>query len=176
MKKILTILFMAVTAMTFVSCDDDKIANSLEGIWSGTVETDFFYDRWGNSAASYQSVDIKFYVDPSQYAKGSGIEYDYMQDNYHYSTCEFTFEVKNRRIYIYYADNTRVVIHDYSLDGDRFSGVFCNYDTGRELARFEFYRITNWRAASKFYINDNNEKIEIQKIPNPAQLKAATAE
>jgi hypothetical protein len=37
MKKILTFLFLAVTAMTFVSCNDDEIAATLDGVWEGEV-------------------------------------------------------------------------------------------------------------------------------------------
>ena len=142
MKKFLTFLFLAVTAMTFVSCDDDKIARSLDGIWEGEVSSAYFNYRLGNS---YQWIDIQFYADPSRYAKGSGIERDYSgTGSYYYEECEFEFEVRGGYIYLHYADGTEVVIRDYELVDDHFSGEFLD-GNGHPLASFDLYRVTSWR-------------------------------
>ncbi|MBO5614795.1 MAG: hypothetical protein J5932_01560 [Prevotella sp.] len=142
MKKILTFIIVAVTAMTFVSCDDDKIARSLDGIWEGQVSSDYFNYRLGNS---YQWIDIQFYADPSRYAKGSGIERDYFGSvNGYYKEFNFDFEVRGGYIYLYYEDGIDVVIRDYELVDDRFSGEFLDSD-GRHLASFDLYRVTSWR-------------------------------
>lgn len=148
MKKILTILFVAVTAMTFVSCDDDKIARSLDGIWEGQVSSAYFNYRLGNS---YQWIDIQFYADPSRYAKGSGIERDYSgSGSYYYEECEFEFEVRGGYIYLHYADGTEVVIRDYELVDDRFTGEFLDRN-GHLLASFDLYRVTSWRHSRYDY-------------------------
>ena len=142
MKKFLTFLFLAVTAMTFVSCDDDKIANSLDGIWTGRVDMEYFNYR---SKGGSFFVEIQFYADPSQYAKGTGIERDYSERGVCTSVNNFDFEVRNERIYLHYDDGTDVVIRNYELVDNHFHGFFLNYNTGEVLAEFNLYRVENWR-------------------------------
>lgn len=151
MKKILTILFVAVTAMTFVSCDDDKIARSLDGIWEGNVAQAYFNYH---VSSNYQYVNFQFYADPTQYARGTGVERDYSGSTSGYYTYtdeyEFTFEVKNGRIYLYYEDGADVVIRNYELHDDHFSGEFLDTQ-GNFLATFDLYRVTNWRHSRYDY-------------------------
>lgn len=179
MKKFLTFLFLAVTAMTFVSCDDDKIARSLDGIWEGQVASAYFNYRLGNS---YQWIDIQFYADPSRYAKGSGIERDYSgSGSNYYEECEFEFEVRGGYIYLHYADaeNTEVVIRDYELVDDHFSGEFLDRN-GHLLASFDLYRVTSWRHSRYDYYHytaNPANGTNIEKLAEPEkQDTAATAE
>ena len=139
MKKILTFLFLAVTAMTFVSCNDDEIAATLDGVWEGQVSL----GRWN----SYQYVDIEFYRDG--YSAGNGVEYDY-QSNGTYIECPFTFKVVNGTIFMEYGDGSRVAIPDnYTLTETTFSGDFYewvgNYSIGSYIAHFDFNKVTSWR-------------------------------
>ena len=163
MKKILTLFIIAVTAMTFVSCDDDEIAKNLEGIWEGEVSTAYSNYRGGNNT---QYVDIQFYADPSQYAKGTGYERDYSNINVGtYTECAFSFEVKNRNIYLYYDDGADVVIRNYELTDGHFTGEFLDRD-GHFLANFDLYRVENWRHVrySNYYTAQPDSTATIEKV------------
>ena len=175
MKKFLTFLFLAVTAMTFVSCDDDKIAATLDGVWEGQVSL----GRWN----SYQYVDIEFYKNPYRYAQGDGIEYDYTgydrHGNCYYYVSRFVYEVRNGRIYMDYDDGTRVVISSYSLSGTRFSGTFNDYYSGSYLADFDLYRVDgyyynthtgNWRARVR---SSDGEAVDSVKMIKDDSYEAA---
>ena len=146
MKKILTFLFLAVTAMTFVSCNDDEIAATLDGVWEGPVSL----GRWN----SYQWVDIEF--SRQGYSDGYGMEYDY-QGKYSgtYIECPFTFKVTNGTIFMEYEDGSRVAIRNYSLTDTQFSGEFCewigNYGVGNKIADFHFDKVTSWRHSRYNY-------------------------
>ena len=140
MKKFLTFLFLAVTAMTFVSCDDDKIAATLDGVWEGKVSL----GRWN----SYQCVDIEF--SRQGYSNGYGMEYDYQGNSGAPIPCPFTFKVVNGTIFMEYEDGSRVAIPDnYTLTETTFSGDFYewtgSYSIGAWIAHFDFEKKTDWR-------------------------------
>ncbi len=161
MKKILTLLFLAVTAMTFVSCNDDEIAATLDGVWEGHVSL----GRWN----SYQYVDIEFYRD--EYSAGNGVEYDY-QSNGTYIECPFTFKVVNGTIFMEYDDGSRVAIRNYSLTDTQFSGDFYewvgSYSIGNYIAHFEFYKVTSWRHTrySSYHYVGNPTDTQIERNIN----------
>ncbi|MBQ0074856.1 MAG: hypothetical protein KBT34_11765 [Prevotella sp.] len=155
MKKIFSLLAFALVCVMFVSCDNNT-AQRLDGVWEGEVAQTFFVGRWGKPVTEFQSVDIEFFKDPYRFAKGTGVEIDYTYVNektgrVSYVKCDFVYEVRNGRIYLDYADGSHIVIYRYSLGNSRFSGVFCDYRTGEELASFNFYRVNNHR-----YLNDRN--------------------
>ena len=156
---------MATTMLSLTSCDDDKIARSLDGVWEGEISTAYFnYRGSGNS----QYVDIQFYTDPSQYAKGDGIERDYSNTTGTYTECGFRFEVKNSRIYLYYDDGYDVMIRNYELLDGHFSGEFLDR-YGNYLASFDLYRVDNWRHFRSGYnyrytaSENKGERHEIEK-------------
>ena len=156
---------MAATMLSLTSCDDDKIARSLDGVWEGKISTAYFnYRGSGNS----QYVDIQFYTDPSQYAKGTGTERDYSTITETYTECDFDFEVRNGRIYLYSADGVDVVIRNYELHDGRFSGEFLDRN-GNLLATFDLYRVENWRHLRSGYnyrytaSENKGERHEIEK-------------
>ncbi len=162
MKKILTFLFLAVTAMTFVSCDDDEIAATLDGVWEGHVSL----GRWN----SYQYVDIEFYRD--EYSAGNGVEYDY-QSNGTYIECPFTFKVVNGTIFMEYEDGSRVAIPDnYTLTETTFSGDFYewtgSYSIGAWIAHFDFDKVTSWRHTrySSYHYVGNPTDTQIERNIN----------
>ena len=80
MKKLMSIismLLLALTATTLVSCDDDSdIATTLEGTWQGKMELITEYQ-----GQSYQviSSEICFVQDPYSYSSGTGYWIDYYQ-------------------------------------------------------------------------------------------------
>ena len=132
MKKLFTYLtvMMALAAMPlFTSCDarfwedveDRAEARTLEGTWSGYIDT-YFYDRFGISGDSYRT---SMYFERENSYGGWGYEVDYntysRYDDYYY--CEFRWEVINGAIRIRYADSWNdVYIYDYVLDARYFSG------------------------------------------------------
>jgi hypothetical protein len=145
MKKIFTSLtmMMAFAAMPlFTSCDarfwadveDRAEARTLEGTWSGYIET-YFYDRFGISGDSYRT---SMYFERENGFGGWGYEVDYnvnsRYDDYYY--CEFSWEVVNGAIRIRYADSWNdVYIYDYVLDERYFSG---SMDDGCRDSRIDF--------------------------------------
>lgn len=163
-RKIASYMVMFLLAFTFASCEDDQIAQDLDGIWEGEVASTYFTHRWGQQT-QYQYVDIEFYADPYRYAKGTGIEYDYYGDGYRYSQCGFNFEVRDGIIYIDYNDGTSVAIRNYRLTNNRFQGDFIDYWSGEYLASFNFVRVDNWRYNR--YYRSGEETYEM--VPNPAQ-------
>ena len=160
MKKILTFLFLAVTAMTFVSCNDDEIAATLDGVWEGRVS----FGRWN----SYQYVDIQFSRD--QYSAGNGMEYDYQGNSGAAIPCPFTFKVVNGTIFMEYEDGSRVAIRNYSLTDTHFSGDFYewvgNYSIGSYIAHFDFDKVTSWRHSrfDGYYTAQPDSTVTIEKV------------
>ena len=145
MKKLFTFLTMMMAVATttlFTSCDarfwadveDRAEARTLEGTWSGYIDT-YFYDRFGVSGDSYRT---SMYFERENSYGGWGYEVDYniysRYDDYYY--CEFRWEVANGAIRIRYADSWNdVYIYDYVLDDYNFSG---SMDDGCRDRRISF--------------------------------------
>lgn len=163
--RLVSCLVIVFSVITLSSCDDDEIAQTLDGIWEGEVAKDFFSHRWGTQK-EYYAVDMEFYADPYRYAQGTGVEYDYLY-NGDYTPCRFRFEVQNGIIYIDYDDDTHVAIRDYHLSNNHFSGVFIDYYSGYEIATFDFVKVTNWRHDRSYRSGDEKPK----EVPSPATTK-----
>ena len=148
MKRITSMLTMVMIAMlsfAFVSCemDDDDIAYNLEGIWEGEIRGEYF-DRYGHGT-TYNGARIEFYQNPYEYASGSGREIDFDAYGYYTDVVNFRYTVENGTIYLSYSDGTDVAITHFTLWSDEFRGEFRDYETGRYLATFRFYRVNSWR-------------------------------
>lgn len=179
MKKAISFFILAITALIFTSCnnEDNILANALDGIWEGEVRTEYFNYRWHETVEEFQTVDIEFYKDPYRYAKGEGVERDYTYINErtgvaHYVECGFWYEVKFGVIYIYYDDGTDVQIYNYSVSGNKFTGVFRDR-YGNYLSDFVFYRVNNWRNDRYRYTvlsrsGQTENAVKYEKIPSPA--------
>lgn len=140
---------MTMAIFSFSSCDDDKIAQTLDGIWEGEVSQTYCNYRWG-STTEFQYVDMEFYADPWKFSSGTGVEYDYTYINNwtgeaYYDYVEFRFNVNFGNIYIDYADGTRVAVYNYRLNNDHFEGTFKDYHTGNYWADFNFVKVGEWR-------------------------------
>ncbi len=156
MKKftsILTMVLLAALPMVFTSCeeDDDDIAYRLDGVWYGTVASDYFYGRYGYET-QYNDVMLEFFSDPYEYASGLGREVDYGYGGYISDVVRFRYTVRNGVIYMDYSDGTSVAIHNYRLYSNEVVGEFHDYDTGAYLASFELYRDGyDWEGRYRYY-------------------------
>ena len=142
MKKLFTYLtvMMALAAMPlFTSCDarfwedveDRAEARTLEGTWSGYIDT-YLYDRFGLSGETYRT---SMYFERENGYGGWGYEVDYniysRYDDYYY--CEFRWEVINGAIRIRYADSWNDVwIYPRQLTTTRFTGTMFD-GTSRDI-------------------------------------------
>ena len=141
MKKIYTMLMMAMMALAFTSCEDEMIADTLEGTWSGNM---YISSNWDGRTYDITRTEITFEIDPFRFTKGSGIWVDYYsRAPWDYVANHIDWSVKNGVIYIYFIeDNDRIEIRDYHLNSKRFYGTI--YD-GNNLVDFELYCVSRPR-------------------------------
>ncbi len=132
MKKFTSLLLMsllALTTMTFVSCDDDdEIADTLWGVWEGDMYVSSYWD--GQSYYSSYS-EIAFDRNPNSYASGTGYWVDYYSNApWDYYASHIRWSVDRGVITIYSVeDGETYSIYDYSLSQNYFSGTLDNgYD------------------------------------------------
>lgn len=169
MKKftsILTMVLLAALPMVFTSCemDDDDIAYSLDGVWYGTVASEYFTGRYGYET-QYQDVMLEFFSDPYEYASGLGREVDYGYGGRISDVVRFRYSVENNVIYMDYEDGTQVAIYNYRLYSNEFRGEFHNYRTGEYLASFEFYRDGyDWDGRYDYWSKKHKEVIDWDNI------------
>ena len=146
MKKLYTMMLMATMALTFTACEDEFIADSLEGTWSGDMYVSSYYDG-RDYYATY--TEITFDIDPFRFTKGSGYWIDYYSDApWDYVANHISWRVDNGNIYIYFREEgTSVVISDYHLSDSRFSGYIADgdYDIHFNLAHISS---PNWSNCS----------------------------
>jgi hypothetical protein len=127
MKKIYNILMIAAMALTFTSCEDEFIADTLEGTWSGEMYVSSYYNGHDYYATK---TEITFNIDPFRFTRGSGYWVDYyVGAPWGYVANHIDWEVDNGNIYIYFCeDGTSVVISDYHLSDSHFSGYIADGD------------------------------------------------
>ena len=157
MKKIYTLLalaLMGLTPLALTSCvfndDDDYVSNSLQGIWRGQIQSEYYYGRYGHDV-QYTDTQLEFYSDPYSYASGRGREIDY---NYSYYGEEvyFNYTVRDGVIFMDYSDGSQIAIYNWDLRGDTFVGEFHDYITREYLASFRLYRVNGgWGSSFRGY-------------------------
>ncbi len=154
MKKyfynILTMAIIAMTAVSFASCEDAEIAYTLEGTWRGNMYISTSYD--GRTYNSTYTV-ITFEGDPYSLASGRGKWVDYYDDApWKYIANHITWEVDNRIIHIYFEEeHTSISISDYHLNDDIFDGWI--YD-GENNVKFDLYHTSSPNWDSYRYYDD----------------------
>ena len=122
MKKMFTMLMMAMMAITFTSCEDEYIANTLEGTWKGNM---YISSYWDGRTYDATYTEITFLRDPYTYSSGSGYWVDYYSNApWDYVANHIDWTVNNGVIYVYFIeDGDRLEIHDYRLSSSRFYGT-----------------------------------------------------
>ena len=145
LKTYLMTALMALTATTmFTSCEDELIADTLEGTWSGNMYVSSYY---GGRDYYATHTEITFLLDPFRFTKGSGYWVDYydgMGAPWEYVANHIDWRVDNGRITVYFREEgTSVVISDYRLSNSHFSGYI--YDGGNTV-NFSLTHISspNW--------------------------------
>lgn len=152
-------LLTAMAAVSLTGCTDDDVdqAYDMNGIWQGTIEGEYYYDRYHRRDGSWDT-EIQFVQDGDFSRGGYGVEVDYSYSTgYSYRT-SFDWEVRNGRIYLDYYDGYSVIIRDYELysvgNGMRFRGYFDDYVTGEPLASFNLVKISDWTDYAKKHTMD----------------------
>ena len=145
MKKLYTLITIAMMALAFTSCEtDEEIAYTLEGTWKGNMYITSDWDgRYYNSTYS----EITFLKDPYRYSSGTGYWVDYYSDApWDYVANHIEWKVDLRTIYVYFVEEgVEMEIRDYSLGRGHFTGQI--YDNGN-IVDFDLYQ-----ASSPNYTN-----------------------
>lgn len=150
-ERIGLMMMVLLSALTLTSCDEDtETAYDLDGIWQGTINGNYYQDRYGYTES--WDTEIRFYQDGDFSRGGSGEERDWDYRGKCYS-CRFNWKVRNGRIYLYYDDGYNIVIDRYDLywrsNTQRFRGYFEDFDTGDQLASFDLVKVVDWHDFSK---------------------------
>ena len=158
MKKFYTNTMMALMSAlmmtTLTSCDKDTmLAWDLDGLWSGTIIGDYYYDRYGLAGDIYDT-EIYFYQNGDFSRGGTGYQVDRNRETRRYTRYDFDWRVKNQKIYIYYDDNYEAVIRDYEIyDVGRtshFRGFLDDAYDGTQLASFDLVKVAeNMRSVTE---------------------------
>ena len=150
-ERIGLMMMVLLSALTLTSCDEDaEMAYDLDGIWQGTINGNYYQDRYGYTES--WDTEIRFYQDGDFSRGGSGEERDWDYRGKCYSS-RVDWKVRNGRIYLYYDDGYNIVIDRYDLywrsNTQRFRGYFEDFDTGDQLASFDLVKVVDWHDFSK---------------------------
>lgn len=150
-ERIGLMMMVLLSALTLTSCDEDtETAYDLDGIWQGTINGNYYQDRYGYTES--WDTEIRFYQNGDFSRGGSGEERDWDYRGKCYSS-RFDWKVRNGRIYLYYDDGYNIVIDRYDLywrsNTQRFCGYFEDFDTGDQLASFDLVKVVDWHDFSK---------------------------
>lgn len=166
------LMLLAMTAITLTGCTDDDVdqAYDMNGIWSGTIQGNYYTDRYGNDD---YDTDIRFVQDGDFSRGGYGEERDYPRWGGRPVYSRFYWEVRNGRILIEYEDGYRVVIRDYDLysrgNRMRFRGYFDDCYTGEQMAWFDLVKVSDWADdywAKKHDADFSEQADSLQKARN----------
>jgi len=140
MKKMFTMLMMAMMAMmTFTSCEDEMIADTLEGSWKGNM---YISTSWNGRVYDATYTEITFLKDPFCFKSGSGYWVDYYSNApWDYVANHIDWTVNNGVIHVYFIEeDTSIDIYDYRLSSSRFVGTLNDYGT---LVDFDLYNVSH---------------------------------
>ena len=108
--KTIAIAIVAMATMSGCTDDDTQQAYDLNGYWQGSIQGDYYSDRYGGGDS--WDTEIWFVQDGDFSNGGYGREIDYARYSGIVSDVEFVWEVRNGRIYIDYDDGYRIIIRD----------------------------------------------------------------
>lgn len=164
--KAIAIAIVAMATMSGCTDDDTQQAYDLNGYWQGSIQGDYYSDRYGGGDS--WDTEIWFVQDGDFSNGGYGREIDYARYSGIVSDVEFVWEVRNGRIYIDYDDGYRIIIRDYELyqrgNSEHFRGYFDNWDTGETLASFDLIKVGGWSDWPRRYAP--KLKADGQALPN----------
>ena len=125
MKKIyalLPMIFAVLMSATFTSCEDEEIADTLEGTWQGNMRIKSSY-----SGRTYYATrtEVTFLRDVYRYRSGDGYWVDYYSNApWDYVANHIAWKVDHGDILIHFIEeDTEFVISDYRLNNNRFEGT-----------------------------------------------------
>ena len=180
MKKLYTLMMMAMMGlmtMSLTSCEDEFIADTLEGTWEGNM---YISSEWDGRVYDATRTEITFSIDPFRFTRGSGYWVDYYKNAPwgDYVANHINWSVSNGIIYVYFIeDGDRIEIHDYRLSHNRFVGTI--YDAGN-VVDFDLYCVNrpsnywdNYNWGYGYWYNDyyartrsaNNDSTSILEKP-----------
>jgi hypothetical protein len=138
MKKLYTMMMMAVMGLmtiSLTSCEDERIANTLEGTWKGNM---YIACKWDGREYDATYTEITFLKDPSRYSSGSGYWVDYYSGApWDYVANHINWRVDYGTIYVNFVEEgASLAIRDYHLTSSRFWGYIS--DGGNDV-EFELY-------------------------------------
>lgn len=139
--RLLTMLAIAISAMTLVSCDDDEeVARYLDGSWRGNMHV---YSSWNGREYAATYSEIEFY---RGYTSGTGVWVDYYSNApWDYVANHFQWYVTQGTIYIHFVEeDTDAVIYDYQLDSYQFSGYLEVVDGDYAYFSLDHISSPNW--------------------------------
>ena len=170
-----TMALLAVTSLTFVSCDDYyydepyyyyddygwddrggnrydndyyyQLAQTMRGQWEGTIHTKYVDDDNRIVEGNYYT-DFQFDLYDNNSTKGRGMETDYDGDECVYNVA-FSWEIdwKSGDIYLYFDDDRVMIIDDYHVDQNKFYGSMYSKNNDEE----DDFSLTRYTFA-----NENN--------------------
>lgn len=164
MKKILSIMIILAGMFMLTGCSEDAlIANDLKGIWRGEIAQEYFNHR-GGRVTEYTEVEYEFYGEGVR--GGTGRELAYYGSR-RYDVSNFDYEVRDGNIYLYFhrrGYGNDIIIRDYHLSERTFGGIFQDYYTKDDIARFTMIRVGdyyyNGAVVYKPAQNSNADKTE----------------
>lgn len=157
-------LMVALTVFSLTSCQDDDIdqAYDMNGIWQGTIQGEYYHDRYGRDGR--WDTEIQFVQDGDFSRGGYGVEVDYSYYTGRAYESRFYWEVRNGRILLDYDDGYSVIIRDYELyyigSGMRFRGYFDNYRTGEAMASFSLVKVSDWTDWAKKHTSSFGDMLQ----------------
>ena len=145
MKKFIISAFALMTTLfTLTSCDDQRIANTLEGTWRGNM---YISSRYDGRVYDATYSEVTFLKDPYAYSSGKGYWVDYYSDapwDYIANHIDWTVDFGTIKVY-FVEEDTYVTIRDYHLDNVYFYGTI--NDSGRPVDfQLEHVSGRNWNS------------------------------
>ena len=136
--KMMMMVLVGVMAVSLTACEDQAIARTLEGTWSGNM---YIHSEYNGRYYDATRTEITFLKDPYRYSSGTGYWVDYYSGApWDYVANNIEWKVDLRTIYVYFVEEgTSLEIRDYSLNGNQFSGYINDHGTQVD---FELYNIS----------------------------------
>jgi hypothetical protein len=174
MKKFIFSAFALMTTLfTLTSCDDQRIANTLEGTWSGNM---YISSRYDGRVYDATYSEVTFLKDPYAYSSGKGYWVDYYSDApWDYIANHIDWTVDFGTITVHFKEERSTIkIRDYHLDNYYFYGTI--NDNGRPVD-FQLERVSgrNWSSYrwgyDSWYVGTRSaESADTTKIEKPVRF------